>query len=567
MPNKGFFKRFVVALADTYRDPAPIEQAIEKSNQPASFNALPTIFGGMSNVSGSRKYGTGVSFETLRNFSVMYDVGRACINHRKRQISNLDWNIVATDPEKDVSADPRVARLIEFFQEPFHETSFRNLTDKMLDDMLVYDGIVLWKNRTRGGEMLGLLNVDASTIRIKVEEDGTLPQPPETAYVQFINGEVYERYTTKEMYYKIFNPRTATPYGLSPLESLIIGVDAALRSQMYNLSVLTEGSVPEGFYKLPPEMTVEAIKEFQTWFDLLMAGNPKMQNRIKFMPGGQGSGFEPTKKPSDMQFMELEKWLMKKTCAMFDVQPRDIGFTDDVANVTDKGQHEVGMQRGLIPTALFFKEFFDEIIRKDFGIKDLQFQWDGLQAVDEDFELRKQESEVKSGIVTIDEIRMEQGKKPFGLEATSKPIMITGTGPVLLDTVTTESVEEGRRVAAASLNNNPDPKEEEEDDEVEEETKAAISEMRKWRKKSISAFGKSGKLPKFKTEYINSAVEKLIEGRLAIAKSHDDIRLAFDPFIDALEKDMVISKAVSLDAEVAKIKRNYGSAGSHTTGR
>lgn len=556
MADLTFFQRLIISLAKSYEPEAP-SVSLEKG-EPAAFNALPTIFGSFPMAGSSpRKYGTGVSFEVLKEFSINYDIARACINHRKRQISNLKWKIVAKNNKTDVSNDPRAEQLVDFFNRPSANTDFKTFTDKMLDDMLVYDGITLWKDRARGGKLLGLLNVDTATMRIKVMEDGTLPLPPGKAYTQIINGQVMGEWSTDEMYYKIFNPRTSTPYGLGPLESLLIGVDSALKSQMYNLSVLSEGGVPEGFYRLPKEMTTEDIKKFQTWFDALIAGNPRFQNRIKFMPGGEGTGFEATKKPADMQFMLLEQWLMKKTCAMFEVQPRDIGFEDNAQPGSAEAQHQSGLQRGLIPTALFLKSFFDEVIRYEFKMKDLEFEWEGLQADDDEFELKETDTLVRLGALTIDEVRTERGMQPFNIESTQKPIMVTSSGPILLETVTVQSVEEGREAAQGTK---VDPNTEDDD-----ETKAAIAEMRKWRRKAVASYTKNNKLPEFNTEYINNALKTLITSRLSLVKNVDEIREAFDPFIESLERDLVIAGAVKMDQEVSRLKRtHYGSSGQNT---
>lgn len=543
------------------------EDELAKADPAVAFNASPGLFSlplaGMTD----RKFGSGVSFETLRHFSVVYDVARMCINHRKRQISNLDWNIVPKDDDMDSDAfRTQIDELEAFFNEPFPNTDFNTFTDKILEDLLVFDAATLWKDKTFGGKLFGLMNVDAATIRIKVAEDGLLPEPPNFAYQQVINGTVHEEYTTDEMYYKIVNPRTNTPYGLSPIESLIIGVDAALRSQTYNLSVLKEGNVPEGFFTLPKEWKSEQISKFQTWFDTLIAGNPTKTTRLKFMPDGK---YFPTKKPSDMQFVEFEKWLLIKTCGMFDVQPSDIGYTETVNKSTQEGQQQQGNERGLVPTARFLKRFYNEIIRKDFGYTDLVFEWQGLQATDEDFELRRDQTMVERGGISIDEWRVKQGLEPWGIEATQRPIFLTAGGVKLLDTVTVESAEaaaEAARIFAegSNNNNNQPPKDKKKDDEEDDSSKAEISELRKWRKKSLNHFGKGG-TPEFTPVHLNKAICALITARLGVAQSKDEIRKAFDPFIMQIEEESIVKDAAKLNVRVAKHKRSrYAQTGSDT---
>ena len=73
-------------------------QAVLRDRLPFS-NAYP---------SGRTKPGStnGIDFATLRRFSVQYDVARAAINRRKRQLNALEWDIVnaETDDETDNSA-------------------------------------------------------------------------------------------------------------------------------------------------------------------------------------------------------------------------------------------------------------------------------------------------------------------------------------------------------------------------------------------------------------------------------------------------------------------------------
>ena len=100
------------------------------------------------------KYAAVIDFDSLRTFSVMYDVARACINHRKRQISNLDWAVIPKDPK----ADPEKYRatidaLTAFFEKPTHGMEFKTFLDRMLEDLLVLDAVVLWKDRTYGGQL------------------------------------------------------------------------------------------------------------------------------------------------------------------------------------------------------------------------------------------------------------------------------------------------------------------------------------------------------------------------------------------------------------------------------
>lgn len=505
----------------------------------------------------NRKDSISVTFETLRVFSVNYDVVRACINHRKRQIQNLEWAIVPKDEKVDPKKMKReIEKITAFFEEPAYMNDFTTFIDRIIEDMLIYDAIVLWKDRVFSGELKELLPVDAATIRIRVTSDGSLPEAPEPAYQQIIKGHLHAEYDTDQMLYAIMNPRNSTPYGLSPLESIVLGVDAALKSQMYNSNMLSEGSIPEGFFALPQNWTPDQIKDYQQWFDALMAGNTRFNTRIKFVPGGTGVGYTPTKKPEDMRMMEFEKWLLLKTCALFDVQPQDIGFLENVNYSTSQTQQQTGNQRGLIPTANFLKNIFTKIIKNDFKNNDLKFEWKGLQVIDDKFELEKDTKLIALGAYTIDEMRVKQGLKPFNLPYTQKPWVFANGIPVLLD-----EIDEVPEVDPNTPSNDtaPDKKPDttETEDPEEEDDEAKIEEMEKWETKCINSLKKGKGIPTFTTNVLDDAVYKLISTQLMVAKRKEDVKEIFWAFKDAFRKQVLINKAIGLKDDIAKYQNEH----------
>lgn len=560
----GFFQEQLKKLA------APLIQAtiqeMNKSDQPKVTEVPTQMQIGYSYTGGARrKYGSMIDFDTLRTFSVVYDVARVCINHRKRQINNLEWAIVPKDEEaKPEKFKKAIAEITTFFEEPMPNMDFKTWVDRFLEDLLVLDAGVLWKDKTIGGQLLGLLPIDGATLRLKVESDGTTPLPPEIAYQQVTYGEVSGEWTTDEMYYKYMNPRTNTPYGLSPLECLIIGVDAALRSQMANAALLSEGSVPEGFMSLPEAWTTDQIKDYQMWFDSLLAGNLSTSARIKMIPGGKGVGYIPTKKQDDMRMNKFEEWLLMKTCAMFDVQPRDIGFEINATPGSGDTQQELGNQRGLVPMANFIKAFFTEIIKKDFGRPDLKFEWKGLQVVDNTFELDRAKAMIEHGAMTINEFRVAQGFEPLKNDNADMP-MVYNMNPVLLDKIgetpePTDPAIDPESTAPSAVKPGKDG-EEEDKNQAENE----IQEMFKWESKVLNYMKRGKGMPKFEALYIDKSAATLIQGRLSVAKSKDEVKVAFAPFLADAQERALIKEALGVNDKISAFKRKrYEPTGSST---
>ncbi len=275
-------------------------------------------------------YPQGVNFDTLRQFAVFYPIARACINYRKAQLLQLDWDITpieVNERKDDTKYHAEIDELKDFFHFPVGDktTSFRAFLNQVLEDVLVLDALAIYKRKTRGGKPFGYQPIDAATIKLRLNPDGTIPLPPEAAYVQTIKLDSKEL-TIDDLIYGSMNPRTHDPYGLAPLETLVIVVTTALKLQTYNLGFLLEGNIPEGFIELPRDIASsrDQLQDWQNAWDAMLSGDPRYQRKLKFLP--EGMKYQPTKKSEDMTFERFEKWLLESTC-----------FSEDTEVLTDQG--------------------------------------------------------------------------------------------------------------------------------------------------------------------------------------------------------------------------------------
>lgn len=369
-----------------------------------------------------KKPGSNISFETLRRFSISHEVTRACINLRKRQITGLEWGIVTADQSDTTDYKKQEKEVKEFFKNLGGTgTNYRKFMDRFIEDLMVLDAVAIEKQKNRGNGLANLIPIDAATIRLRVDDSGATPEPPEPAYIQVIRGTTTAELTTDEMIYEMMNPRNDSPYGLAPLESLMIIVTSSLKAGMYNLAYLTDGNTPEGIFTMPDTWQPQQIKDFQEYFDALMAGNEAETRRLKFMPNGQ---YTATNKPSDMAFQEFNDWLTKITCALFEVSPNEIGFTPKTGlggKGFEEGQSAVGERKGIAPMAQLIEEIFTRIIQEDLGYPDLAFQYTGLIEHDEKGVAEINAILINSGQRTVNEVRTDDGLKP--LDGLDKPFV------------------------------------------------------------------------------------------------------------------------------------------------
>lgn len=501
----------------------------DKLNEKAMRFRMPMNFN--SNTSPDNRIHSTVPFFFLRKMATNYPIARACINRRIRQMTQLEWDITTIDEEIDEKGfKPQIVAVKEAFKSPMgHKTRFREMLNIMVDDILTVDCLAFEYEKTFGGDLLNVVPVDPTTIVLRVTETGGTPVPPTSAYAQYIAGTLIGEFTTDEMLYETYSTRSYSPYGLAPLESLIIQVESALQGAIYNLSFFKEGNIPEGFINLPEEIAgdLDQVKQWQSWFDNIMAGDVRFQRRLKMLPGE--STYTPTKKAEDMAFERFEMWLLQQTCAVFDVQPQDIGITYQVNKATGDTQQQIGRERGLIPLANFVKEILDTLIQEEMGFEQLQLQWLDLNPTDRKEEIDIAAKEIEIGALSVDEYRAEQGREAIGLDHYVK----TGGTVQLVEDILNPKVEP---VDA------PNAKPEKEDEDEEE-----LKELRRWRKAIYNDFDKGRLLrTKFPSDKISEETHKSISTSLKGINSKQQAKYLFDQYLNTeIKASMKLLKAAT----------------------
>ena len=482
---------------------------------------------------GNFKPGTGVSFNMLRQFSVQHWASRACIQKRQNQITGLKWDIVPAEEDVDAKGmESQIAEIKEFIKNiGGPNKKYRESLDIIIDDLMTLDGVALFKENSNAGDILWYDNIDAATIKLRVEMDGATPIPPDNAYEQWINGKRIVGLTTDEMIYERMNARANTPYGLSPLESLILTVQSALKSELANLAILTEGNIPEGFLQAPPEWTPDQIKEFQEHFDAIVSGNAKFQSRVRMIPGGsKGGGYIATKKPEDMRNSQFEEWLTIKTCALFGVPPKSIGITFDINKASAEDQSMMARQESIKPLANFIQDLFTRIIQEDLGQEDLAFKFLNLEAKDEMEQANIDKIYLDTGVTNINEVRQRDGKEPLSEEELNNR-----ANPK-------EPVKE-----TPKKENNPKPKE-----DTTKKSDSAYQELKRYEKKALNDLRANRDFRKFFSDIIDTTIIASIETELTDCKTSSEIKEVFNKYIGK-EQDNFLKAAVNLADSLTEI--------------
>jgi HK97 family phage portal protein len=364
-------------------------------------------------------------FHELRALAENHDITRLAIETRKDQIEKLEWEIRPRNehkPTTDVSA--RIAALTEFWRKPDAEQPFGTWLRELLEDLLVLDAPCLEMRRNRGGDIIGLDVVDGSTIKVLVDDTGRRPGPPAPAYEQVIHGRPWRLLTADELLYLPRNRRPHKAYGFGPCEQIVMTINIGLRRQLMQLQHFTEGNVPPGLLNAPDGWNAEQIRQFQEWFDSILAGNTGSRTRLIWAP--TGARYQAFKEAPYKD--EFDEWLARIVCYAFSLPPT--AFTPQVNRATAQSAQETALEEGLAPLTGWVKRLVDGVIQDRMGHADLQFVWSGARPTDPKDQASILDIYVKDGIYTLNEARDILGLPPT--EGGDRPIFLTPTGPIPL---------------------------------------------------------------------------------------------------------------------------------------
>lgn len=367
-----------------------------------------------------------VSFKDLRALADNCDVVRSVIETRKDQMEALDWNIRirpdADNKRKSATSEQqkRIDVATDFFQSPDKEHSWEQWLRLWLEDMFVIDAAAFYKRRTRKGGLYSLDVIDGATIKVLSDDSGRRPIAPDPAYQQILKGVPAADYTSDELLYLKHNPRSNRYYGYSHVEQIILTVNTAIRRDLSVLEYYREGSQPDAFLGLPKEWSADQIMGFQKHFDGMMAGNLAQRRRLRFMPE---FNYQATKEPALKD--EYDEWLARKICFVFSIAPTP--FIKANNRATAQSSHDAALEEGIAPLKKYVKNNLNRIIATDFDSPDLEFYWVDDREQDAQVASVIRASDVKSGIIAVDEARESMGLDPLGgAYAVAMPLTATG---------------------------------------------------------------------------------------------------------------------------------------------
>ena len=373
-------------------------------------------------------------FQQLRSLARLYPPAAICIRTRIEEFQGLGWAVVAKDKRRQSQLQELCDQAAAFWAMPDRQNEFGSWLAMLLRDCFEVDALALYPRKDRGGRLYALEPIDGTSIKPLLNSRGAI-----ASYQQVLYGlpwgqygrpqasEVIGEYAPHELIYRPRMPRTDSPYGQPPTEDIILTVNTGLRKINQDLAHFTDGNIPPMIAN-PPDATLnpEQLKQFEEWFNAVLAGNDAARSRIRFVPWPLNL---KELRPFSYE-TELDLWMLQLTFAAFGVPPQEAGFTHDTNRATAEQQQNVNERRGLKPLAVWMKGLFDRVIqapadRGGLGCPMLEWQWTFAESED-----RKAQAEIdKIYAVDIGAIsRAEVRTLRFGSELDGPPPQVAEEG-------------------------------------------------------------------------------------------------------------------------------------------
>jgi len=364
--------------------------------------ALPAIF---------RTRSTGVdalpkrSPENLRRLAEM-PIARKAINTIKDRIAGMRWRVQVRSGRTEIACDTaqRVETLTRMFEQPNPDDSFRSMCEQVLEDVIV-GGFGALELQPTGDAVrpLHLWPVDGATVRLRADWNGDTSA---TRYVQEARyGGTPLELADRELSYIRLNPRTHTPFGLGRLEVAFETIHAFLGAHRYAANLASNSVVQYALWM--QELDATQHERLIRWWQDEIEGTGKVpilsaETRPEVLRFGGGTD-------SDLR-LQWQEFLIRVIAAAFDLPPLFLGVEADVNRSTAGELSDAAFRTAVVPTAKLLAEHLTrDVIGKALGFDDLEFVFADVDAPNELEQAQLHEILLRSGVLTVDEVRAMRG--------------------------------------------------------------------------------------------------------------------------------------------------------------
>lgn len=405
----------------------------------------------MSTTFGYKDKPYSLSYDVLRNMGRTHII-KSIVETRKEQVGSFcepqrdkyatgfviqkksKWRGQAEQAKLSKQEEARIEEITEFILNcgtvgnTWSQDSFDVFIQKIVGDSLILDQSTFEIVRNRGGQPIEFFATDGATYRIadsyeqddfkqgEVEVNGYTP-----SYVQIYMNKVLAEFYPWELCFGVRNPSTdirLNGYGKSELEDMVQTVTALLNSDYYNANFFKVGSAPKGLLKYSGNINPNTVEDFRRQWQAQVSGVMNM-HKIPMINADKMDFVNLQQNNKDMEYSKYQEFLIKISCAIYKIDPSEIGFPmqgSADSNPMFEGNNEARLKysrdKGLKPLLKKIQFWINKYIVSQIDAN-YEFRFVGI-----DGEITAQQElddDIKkvSNLETLNEVRQRRNLKPL----------------------------------------------------------------------------------------------------------------------------------------------------------
>ncbi len=333
------------------------------------------------------------------------------------------------DEQKLTKQDKKIAGEITDFilncgniNTSWHGDSFDDFLRKITKDSFELDQMTFEVVRNRKGLPVEFFATDGSTYRLadSIDDNKQTNRAEEIngyypTYVQVIDGKIMSEFYPWELCFGIRNPQTNLRnhgYGHSELETLVSVVTWMLYSDAYNGKFFSQGSAPKGILKVMGNVNPNKLAEFRQQWQAMVSGVFNAW-KVPILQSDQMEWIDLQKNNRDMEFSHWQEYLIKLTCAIYKIDPSEIGFpmqgssdSKPLFEANNEAKLKYSKDKGLKPTLKFIESKINKFIVNPLN-PEFEFIFVGVDSETEEKEVELAIKEMK--YKGLKEVRRSRG--------------------------------------------------------------------------------------------------------------------------------------------------------------
>jgi hypothetical protein len=264
--------------------------------------------------------------------------------------------------------------------------------------------------------------LEALNAKDALELDPVLLEQNKYKWVQVIRGRIERAFTEDELKVGYRNPTTDifnNGYPVAELELLVNLVASHLNTEYYNQAYFSQGFSAKGILHIKAPLNRRKIESIrQQWQHMIKGSRNSFQTPI-FAGMDEVNWIPLTQNHTDIEFQGWLQYLIKMICAIYQIDPQEIGIgmkeegSKGSGLSGDNTQEKIDLSRdkGLYPLLRFLENFMNTNVIDDLD-PDFYLEFVGLRDESMKEALARQEKEAKFK-KTVNEIRAEDGLPPL----------------------------------------------------------------------------------------------------------------------------------------------------------